>query len=273
MKKNERVHWFCRHSEPDTMLAVHGVGINEKMAKGEIVDRGQGTGDNLLMYFHSPVLLKTRGVVRLEPAGTLVLWGEGMGHYYGSADSSYVHSWLHCGGWRAGELWRGLGVGLDLPLRVGAGVVLDNLRAILAERLRGDYESAILSNLVENFLLGVRRAVLPDGGMRAPDNLLEVKHYIERNYASSLSLEELASLAGMSSSHFIARYRECFGVPPRRYQTKLRMEAALYLLRDRNLTISEIACRTGYADVYHFSKQFKKYFRSCPSEMRLINHE
>jgi two-component system response regulator YesN len=46
------------------------------------------------------------------------------------------------------------------------------------------------------------------------------------------------------------------------------MREAAYLLHDRNLNVTEIARRVGYAEIFHFSKLFKKRFGRSPRETR-----
>ena len=50
---------------------------------------------------------------------------------------------------------------------------------------------------------------------------------------------------------------------------KKRMEFAAGLLKDPNINVTDVASMAGFADVYSFSKAFKKYFRVAPSQFSI----
>ncbi|MBN1554722.1 MAG: helix-turn-helix transcriptional regulator [Phycisphaerae bacterium] len=100
------------------------------------------------------------------------------------------------------------------------------------------------------------------------DALSESREFIERNYTRRLTLPELADRAHMSEAHFCRAFKARFGLAPIAYQQELRVAAARNLLISTDLRCKEIADRLGYADVYCFSKAFKKHAGRSPSELR-----
>jgi AraC-like DNA-binding protein len=103
---------------------------------------------------------------------------------------------------------------------------------------------------------------------RPPDVLSDVREYIDSHYTERLLLPDLAGKAHMSEAHFCRAFKARFGVAPIAYQQELRIAAARNLLISTDLRCKEIAARLGYADVYCFSKAFKKNTGQSPSELR-----
>ncbi len=259
--------WFERDASRYSGFAVHGIGCFEGMAPG-LVNRPNGTGDHLLMLFHDPVQVGCEGQVRQTPAGSLVIWDADMSHLYGTESGQWRHSWLHCGGRHVPRLLRESGLPLATVLRVHEDDFLNGIRRLHEERTHPQFDPVILENVFQNMLHRIRRRLTRQEARPVPQRLLTCQTQIESRYNQVLCLKELAEHARMSVSHFSAEYRRHFGIAPLQYRTRLRMEEALYLLRDVNLSISEIAERLGYPDIYHFSKQFTKYYGHSPTAKR-----
>lgn len=87
-------------------------------------------------------------------------------------------------------------------------------------------------------------------------------------FAEPLSLDALASEAGLSKFHFVRLFRQRVGVSPHGFIIAERMAAARKLLAQTDLQVSEVACRTGYAGVVQFSAAFRKHVGITPSAYR-----
>ena len=104
-------------------------------------------------------------------------------------------------------------------------------------------------------------------------NLFSATNYlfneiIQQNLYEDLSIEDLAFLARMSLSSFKRKFSSVFGTTPNKYITSKRLEKAQTLLKTSEMNIAEIAYECGYSDVGYFSKVFRKYYNSSPSELR-----
>ena len=88
--------------------------------------------------------------------------------------------------------------------------------------------------------------------------------YINRFYDKPISSDDLASLCKMSVSNFRKVFKKETGILPMQYREELRIYWSKRLLRSGIFTISEIATKLGYCDVYHFSKDFKKRTGKSP---------
>lgn len=90
--------------------------------------------------------------------------------------------------------------------------------------------------------------------------------YINQYYKESIKLEQLATLCCMSPNYFHKMFKNTLNTTPANYQTLLRMNAALQLLANKEMSIKNIAYELGYTDDAHFCRSFKKYYSITPSE-------
>jgi len=86
--------------------------------------------------------------------------------------------------------------------------------------------------------------------------------------SSGIRLDELAAEARLSSFHFARMFKYSFGVPPRVYQTHLRLEKAREMLKHTDLSITEIALEVGYSSNQVLARVFRKHQRISPSDYR-----
>jgi transcriptional regulator GlxA family with amidase domain len=81
-------------------------------------------------------------------------------------------------------------------------------------------------------------------------------------------VRRLARVSGVSEAHFARSFKEAFGVPPHRYLLTRRLERATALLRDTDLSITEIAFQTGWTSLGTFGRTFRDVTGESPSELR-----
>ena len=87
--------------------------------------------------------------------------------------------------------------------------------------------------------------------------------------------EAVAKELSISYYHFMDLFKRQVGVSPGHYRTTRRMQYARCLLAKKELTIKEIADKTGFGNQFHFSKVFRQFFKQSPSACRkeiLKNH-
>lgn len=82
------------------------------------------------------------------------------------------------------------------------------------------------------------------------------------------SVQSLSEMMAMDRSVLYRRMQTLTGVSPSVYVKNIRMDIARRLLRDSDLSISDIAMKTGFATTKYFSASFKDSFGLTPSEFR-----
>jgi AraC family transcriptional regulator len=88
------------------------------------------------------------------------------------------------------------------------------------------------------------------------------------NADSTLSLADLASMAGVTPAHFCTAFRKSMGIPPHHWQRRQRVERAKKLLAEATQSLTEIALACGYASPSHFTTSFKRATGMTPSAYR-----
>ena len=91
---------------------------------------------------------------------------------------------------------------------------------------------------------------------------------VEENLLNSLSLHQLAVLAGRSLSSFRRDFRATYNMPPSQWIRKRRLEKARELLQMTTMTVTDICYTAGFENIAHFSRLFKSQFGYCPSGVR-----
>jgi AraC-like DNA-binding protein len=92
---------------------------------------------------------------------------------------------------------------------------------------------------------------------------------VEENIMNSLSLSQLAVLAGRSLSSFRRDFLAIYNMPPSQWIRKKRLEKARELLSGTTMTVTDICYTLGFENIAHFSRLFKSQFGFPPSEFRL----
>lgn len=98
--------------------------------------------------------------------------------------------------------------------------------------------------------------------------LRRITDWMAEHLAEEFSLASLAAQAGLSEFHFNRLFKRATGMPPSRYQIKLRMDAARRLLRETQKSVIAIANDVGYSSPSHFAQLFRKETGLSPTDYR-----
>lgn len=92
--------------------------------------------------------------------------------------------------------------------------------------------------------------------------------YIEKNYATSIAVQDLCQRFGISYSHFYRLFKKETGSTFQGYLLKIRLEKARQYMIESSYSLSEIAKFTGFYDEFHLSSSFKKLTGMSPATLR-----
>ena len=93
---------------------------------------------------------------------------------------------------------------------------------------------------------------------------------IRANYAGLYGVEELSERLGVSKSHLVRTFTAAIGVPPGRYLTTVRIEAAQRLLLHREYTLDVVASLCGFSGANYLCRVFKKETGQSPAQWRTL---
>jgi transcriptional regulator GlxA family with amidase domain len=98
--------------------------------------------------------------------------------------------------------------------------------------------------------------------------LLRAKDRMDAASHEDWPVPRLARVSGVSEAHFARSFKDAFGVPPHRYLLTRRIERATALLRDTDLSITDIAFQTGWNSLGTFGRTFRDVTGESPGELR-----
>ncbi|WP_434748488.1 helix-turn-helix domain-containing protein [Paenibacillus amylolyticus] len=101
-----------------------------------------------------------------------------------------------------------------------------------------------------------------------PNIVTEAIQYIQAHYSESITAEKLAGRYDCSTSYLSRLFRNQIGLGPIEYLIHVRVHRAKQLLLKSDARIQDVASNVGYADVYYFSRLFKKYTGHSPLQFR-----
>ena len=99
-----------------------------------------------------------------------------------------------------------------------------------------------------------------------------MKEYIAEHLGEHITVGSLARVVNLSPVYCGTLFVKNEGVTIREFINTMRINKAKDLLVDDSHTISEISSATGFNDVFHFSKIFKRITGVTPSEYRRSHH-
>ena len=136
-----------------------------------------------------------------------------------------------------------------------------------AEKIESAYQ---LSSLTYNFIMQMFCESRFDNEIssNAPAWVQQVKEFCAKNLESDIMIEDLAKIANCSKWHFSRQFSLYEGVSPHRYLMNLRLKLAVQLLENSNLSIKEIAEKSGFYDLAYFGKIFKAHMNILPKNYR-----
>ena len=151
---------------------------------------------------------------------------------------------------------------------------LELLREVTASEAAG--AEAVLARLADAMLTQALRIGLVELASENPESATALRdpqiaravQLVHREPEERWTVDRLASAVGYSRSAFAARFRQLVGEAPMAYVARTRLVHAAMLLERPDLTLAQVARRTGYANEFSFSRAFKRAFSVPPGLYR-----
>lgn len=98
--------------------------------------------------------------------------------------------------------------------------------------------------------------------------LLRAKDRMDAAPHEQWPVSRLAEVSAVTEAHFSREFRKAFGLPPHRYLLTRRIERATALLRDTDLSVTEIGFHTGWNSLGTFCRVFRDITEESPGRFR-----
>ena len=94
----------------------------------------------------------------------------------------------------------------------------------------------------------------------------QLAQYVRERLGDTLSVDELASVVGLSAYRFSKLFRDAFGTTPHRYVLEQRLQEGARRLAKGRQGIAEIALSLGFSSQSHFTTAFRQQFQQTPRD-------
>ncbi len=101
-----------------------------------------------------------------------------------------------------------------------------------------------------------------------PQQDRRVRDHVHERLGATISLDDLAAVAGLSRFHFTRKFRTTIGTTPHAFVLQQRVERARALLERTGTSLHDIAASCGFADQPHLTREFKKRIGVPPGRYR-----
>lgn len=220
-------------------------------------------------------LLYEGGEYILEKNTVVVISCDAFQHYASLSEEIWEFRWITFNGTAAGEFYK--------LINPGGINILNTAKIIeyaeMLEEVGKHYKhqelvyslqvSSIISNLLTDVITErIEGERIGTGGI---ERLKPVIDFIDHHYNQKISIQELADMMFISKYYFIILFRTNVGVTPHEYLVNLRIKKAKELLVSTDLSLAEIADKTGFCDSKNLIMNFKKNTSMTPRKYRTLS--
>ena len=136
--------------------------------------------------------------------------------------------------------------------------VIEQAAEIFKHRPSAEYVFERLDNWIEDS--SSENSCLPDA------RIAKAIELITRDYATNVSIDEIASAVGLSAPRLIQLFKQVTGIPIRRFRLCHRIFVTLLNLGN-GMSLTDAVVEAGFSDYSHFSRIFKELGSVKPSEL------
>ncbi len=240
--------------------------------------RQEKNRDWLLMCFQTPFQYYKDGKMIEGKPGDCLLNSPDKYIEHGPTEKMSVgfqNDWMYFDGEDIEDAIFNYGIPIDIHFSIGdPSFMTQGLQTIMYENLnKQHFYKEKISCVAENMFLDLSRSILCENQpSQKIDNIFkQFRTKMFNSIEEDWTLENMASQTRYSVSRFCSLYKKSFGISPTSDLIMMRVQKAKTLLSCSAFSVNEIAFKTGFSSVHHFSYTFKKYVGVSPVAYRKSN--
>jgi AraC-like DNA-binding protein len=208
----------------------------------------------------------------LSAGDAFLIHAEQISYYEASADNPWSYSWAGFTGLRAAQYVRQIGI-LAPERYVLRGLDIQKYTVPINEVAQFSGSNAVHYFQTKKVLFELFSCLASDlpglgEAQYAPSLAARVKFYLDAMYSEQLQISDVAQYFHVHPNHLSRAFQREFGIAPKQYLQKIKLEKAAQMLRSTDMPISLIAASLGFEDQHAFSKTFKKHWSLSPLDYR-----
>lgn len=193
--------------------------------------------------------------------------------YKADANLPWSYVWMEFNGLRAPKLIKQLNllkqdyIYNTKPLALRQQIPQPIIALLDINQASEPFVMAQLYLFFDALLQNAQTVIAPEEHSHRNFRLRKALNFIEENYQSAFSINQLADHVGIHPNHLHKLFKQELSVSPSEYLIHYRLNKACDLLlsdKENRLTMKEIAYQCGYANQYYFSTAFKNHFGQAP---------
>lgn len=216
------------------------------------------SGHGTVTINHIKYSLKTGDLVCLRPQ---------IHHQYQSSnDTPWTLYWCHIRGSNALAFTDILQA--QTPRQIGVTQSIIQLFTPILMTSRSKITDAKLITLTQHIKLLLTSLADETHKKESDEGILAFETYLLDNLSQPLSLADMADYVDLPVGRFCRIFKQHFNETPKHYFNKMKINHAVLLLQQTELSIRDIGRDIGFEDPYHFSRLFKQIIGCSPKKFR-----
>lgn len=154
----------------------------------------------------------------------------------------------------------------------GAFSIGEKIKELTIENsIKDAFSKEYTSSLLKNIILNIARIASETTNTKTKSDAALAKgviEYIQNHLTENINNEDIANYMNFNISYLNRVFKKYTKMTIHAFLLERRLELAMEKLKTETISVSEIALSSGFTDIPHFTKIFKKYVGKTPSEYR-----
>ena len=195
--------------------------------------------------------------------------------YHTVGDEPWVIKWVHFNGSLAKYYFDKVHTVLGPVIRLGKSTKIPATISKIVKHLKSMQSESeiIMSLLITEILTELLLISHMDHSKDIPGIISAAVEFIENNYTSKITLEQIASVVSVNKFYLSHQFKKHLGYSVYEYILIRRLDEGKKLLLDTNESMAQISDKLGYDTPSHFSRFFKKYTGYSPLKYRKARNQ